>query len=103
MINRASLPLVLSVCVLAVRPAGAQSVSLAIDPDRVVNRVDEKIYGHFLEHIYHAVNGGLWGEMVWDRSFEEWRIPRERGGPPRQAPLDVARHWTFYGEGQGSR
>jgi len=32
--------------------------------------VDEKVYGQFLEHIYHSVNGGLWGEMIWDRSFE---------------------------------
>ena len=37
---------------------------------RVLNRVDEKVYGHFLEHIYHSCNGGLWGELVWDRSFE---------------------------------
>jgi alpha-N-arabinofuranosidase len=36
----------------------------------VVNRIDEKVYGHFLEHIYHSCNGGLWGELVWDRSFE---------------------------------
>ena len=36
----------------------------------MVNRIDEKVYGHFLEHIYHSCNGGLWGELVWDRSFE---------------------------------
>ncbi len=51
-------------------PATAEPVAVAIDPDRVAHRVDEKIYGHFLEHIYHSVNGGLWGELVWDRSFE---------------------------------
>jgi alpha-N-arabinofuranosidase len=57
-------------------------VRVSIDPGRVVGRIDEKIYGQFLEHIYHSCNGGLWGEMVWDRSFEEtpligggtWRI-----------------------------
>jgi alpha-N-arabinofuranosidase len=36
----------------------------------VVNTIDEKVYGHFLEHIYHSANGGLWGELVWNRSFE---------------------------------
>jgi alpha-L-arabinofuranosidase len=36
----------------------------------VLNPIDEKVYGHFLEHIYHSVNGGLWGDLVWDRSFE---------------------------------
>ncbi|HPD48433.1 MAG TPA: DUF1080 domain-containing protein [Anaerohalosphaeraceae bacterium] len=54
-------------------------VSYVVDPARVVNRIDEKVYGHFFEHIYHSANGGLWGELVWNRSFEEnsagrWRI-----------------------------
>ncbi|MCH5373462.1 MAG: DUF1080 domain-containing protein, partial [Planctomycetes bacterium] len=48
-------------------------------PDRVLHEVDPKIYGHFLEHIYHSVNGGLWGELVWNRSFElnkagQWKV-----------------------------
>jgi len=30
------------------------------------------IYGHFYEHIYHSANGGLWGDRVWNRSFEEF-------------------------------
>lgn len=29
-------------------------VSLTIHPDNVVGHIDEKIYGHFLEHIYHS-------------------------------------------------
>src|SRR4030043_690956 len=48
-----------------------ETVSVSIDPSKVEGRIDEKIYGHFLEHIYHSVNGGLWGELVWNRSFEE--------------------------------
>ncbi|MCY2989115.1 MAG: DUF1080 domain-containing protein [Planctomycetota bacterium] len=55
---------------LAVAHAPAADVSLTVHPERVVNRIDEKVYGHFLEHIYHSCNGGLWGELVWDRSFE---------------------------------
>jgi len=52
---------------------------LTLQPEKVISRIDEKIYGHFLEHIYHSVHGGLWGEMVWNRSFEEltggvWRV-----------------------------
>ncbi|UCD52846.1 MAG: DUF1080 domain-containing protein [Phycisphaerales bacterium] len=46
-------------------------VSYTINPARVLNRIDEKVYGHFYEHIYHSANGGLWGELVWNRSFEE--------------------------------
>ncbi len=54
--------------VLGMRSEGV--VEISISPEVVVNRVDEKVYGHFLEHIFHSVNGGLWGEMIWDRSFE---------------------------------
>ena len=43
---------------------------LLIEPNEIVSEIDEKVYGHFLEHIYHSVNGGLWGELVWNRSFE---------------------------------
>ena len=46
-------------------------VAYTIDPARVLNQIDEKVYGHFFEHIYHSANGGLWGELVWNRSFEE--------------------------------
>jgi len=41
-----------------------------VNPSSIQNTIDEKVYGHFLEHIYHSVNGGLWGELVWNRSFE---------------------------------
>jgi alpha-N-arabinofuranosidase len=41
-----------------------------INTNNVQHKIDEKIYGHFLEHIYHSVNNGLWGDLVWNRSFE---------------------------------
>ncbi len=41
-----------------------------VDTANVVNTVDPFVYGQFYEHIYHSANGGLWGEMVWNRSFE---------------------------------
>jgi alpha-N-arabinofuranosidase len=48
----------------------ATEVKLSVNTDQVVGKVDERVYGQFLEHIYHSVNGGLWGEMVRARSFE---------------------------------
>jgi len=57
-------------CLLSAVLASAP-VELTVQPDKVVNPIDERIYGHFLEHIYHSVNGGLWGELVWSRSFED--------------------------------
>lgn len=47
----------------------AQTV-YTIHVDRVLHRVDEKIYGQFLEHIYNSVNNGLWGDLIGNRSFE---------------------------------
>ncbi|MBN1995917.1 T9SS type A sorting domain-containing protein [candidate division KSB1 bacterium] len=55
-----------------------------INPDKVLHTLDEKIYGHFLEHIYNSVNNGLWGDLVWNRSLERfngsvglWNIKNE--------------------------
>jgi len=62
--------ILLVLSVLTATCASADEITLTIHPDRVLNRIDEKVYGHFLEHIYHSCNGGLWGELVWDRSFE---------------------------------
>ena len=56
---------------LAAGMASAQTVSLTVNTDTVLHGIDPKIYGQFLEHIYHSVNGGIWGEVVWNRSFEE--------------------------------
>jgi alpha-N-arabinofuranosidase len=73
-------------------------LSLTVDPTHVVHRVDEKVYGHFLEHIYHSVNGGLWGELVWNRSFE-WLPPggiwRKRNGEVEQSALEENVRLTF--------
>ncbi len=83
----------------------AQQVSYTIDPDKVVNRIDEKVYGHFFEHIYHSANGGLWGEQVWNRSFEEnsagrWSIENGellQGGTGTDLRLAFGdRSWTDY-------
>lgn len=57
--------------ILSSAASAQQTVKLSVDPGTVVNRVDEKVYGHFLEHIYHSCNGGLWGDLVWNRSFEQ--------------------------------
>jgi len=68
--KRSTLPSALSIWTVAFA-ATAGEVTLELRPDRVLNPIDEKVYGHFLEHIYHSVNGGLWGELIWNRSFEE--------------------------------
>ncbi len=46
-------------------------IKIEINPHIIENRIDKKLYGFLLEHIYHSVSNGLWGENVWNRSFEE--------------------------------
>jgi len=78
--NRVAPALVLFALAPIAAAWAGEPVAITIDPDKVLGRIDEKIYSHFLEHIYHSCNGGLWGELIWDRSFEgsasntAWRI-----------------------------
>ncbi|MBN2180830.1 MAG: hypothetical protein JW715_02860 [Sedimentisphaerales bacterium] len=43
---------------------------LLVDTDRVMGKIDEDIYGHFLEHINHSVVDGLFAEQIRGRGFE---------------------------------
>lgn len=47
------------------------TIKVEIDSNRTINRIDNKIYGFLLEHIYHSASNGIWGENIWNRSFEE--------------------------------
>ena len=79
-------------CVAAETAAnGVPPMTLSIDPTKTVNSIDERVYGHFLEHIYHSCNGGLWGDLVWDRSFEY---------NPADGP--TSHNWTAYGPGKAT-
>ncbi|MCR4411436.1 MAG: DUF1080 domain-containing protein [Thermoguttaceae bacterium] len=70
MTRRFALSLCVAWTLAAPLSAADELVKLAVDPARVLHRIDEKVYGHFLEHIYNSCNGGLWGDLVWNRSFE---------------------------------
>ena len=58
---------------------------LLIDTDRVTTPIDERIYGHFLEHINHSVEDGLFAEQIRGAGFEGedfktyWESSSERG------------------------
>ncbi|MCY3018809.1 MAG: alpha-N-arabinofuranosidase [Planctomycetota bacterium] len=87
---------ILTALLLATGSIWAASVSVTVDPDKVVGHIDERLYGQFLEHIYHSCNGGLWGEVVWNRSFEE--LPPVKKGEKLPAGA-FARHWEIIGDG----
>jgi alpha-N-arabinofuranosidase len=71
---------VLVVCASGGRSAFAGAVAVSVQTDNVVNTIHPHVYGHFFEHIYHSANNGLWGEVVWNRSFEQ-DTERSMGGP----------------------
>ncbi len=48
------------------------NINLQVTSIKPVSEISPLIYGHFFEHIYHSANGGLWGDLVWNRSFEEF-------------------------------
>jgi len=48
------------------------AVRLEIASLSPVSSISPLLYGHFYEHIYHSASGGLWGDQVWNRSFEEF-------------------------------
>lgn len=48
-----------------------EQVEVQLNPDKIENHINDKIYGFLLEHLYHSVSNGIWGENVWNRSFEE--------------------------------
>jgi alpha-N-arabinofuranosidase len=58
--------------VLSAAPAaGPQGVAvLLVDTERVTGSIDERIYGHFLEHINHSVVDGLFAEQIRGCGFE---------------------------------
>jgi alpha-L-arabinofuranosidase len=70
------LPAVLAFCLLSAGAnAGAETNTpgvavLLVDTDRVMGKVEEAIYGQFLEHINHSVVDGLFAEQIQGRGFE---------------------------------
>jgi hypothetical protein len=76
---------------------GAQSESrvavLLVDVERVIAPVDERIYGHFLEHINHSVVDGLFAEQIrgcWfeEKDFETYWEPFSDRGSVENAGID---------------
>lgn len=66
--------------------AGAPEIAvLLVDTDSAAASIDKRIYGHFLEHINHSVEDGLFGEQIRGCGFEGddfktyWEPSADRG------------------------
>src|SRR5215469_5873678 len=54
---------------LRAESTNASVAVLYIDTDRVIGKVEDKVYGQFLEHINHSVEE-LFAEQIQGRGFE---------------------------------
>ena len=66
---------------------------LLVDMERVIGSIDERIYGHFLEHINHSVVDGLYAEQIRGcgfegKDFETYWEPFSEGGGVENADVD---------------
>src|SRR5580765_3689283 len=79
--------------------ATAQNVNLTVNTDTVLHSIDPKIYGQ-------SINGGVWGEAVWNRSFEQtltqgvWKV---NGGVLEAGAVDGDSRFRFGAETWGDQ
>lgn len=73
-----------ALCVACQQETPITSV-IRIDGESSTRRVNPDLYGITLEEINHAIDGGLYAEMVQNRSFED-------GVPPMNCPYDRRRN-----------
>lgn len=59
-----------SLTVSAVAETASGVAVLLVDTDRVAGKIDERIYGHFLEEINHSAVDGLYAEQIRGQGFE---------------------------------
>ena len=62
-----------------------QRASITIDARKVENHISPLLYGQFLEFMYEGIKGGLYAELIRNRSFEE---------PPNV--IGLSRNWERY-------
>lgn len=67
------------------RPDMPVTSSITVEADGLRVPVNKDLYGFTIEEINHAVDGGIYAELIQNRSFED-------GNPPLNCPYDAARN-----------
>ena len=67
---------VLTVASVGSAQTKSPSATLRVDVSQERHEIPPGLYGLFIEDINHAVDGGLYAELVQNRSFEEGVVPR---------------------------
>jgi alpha-L-arabinofuranosidase len=90
------LAVALAVALPSLTWARADQATLTVRVDRPGARISPLLYGIFFEEINHAGDGGIYGELVRNRSFEDAATPEgwsliRRGGAEAESSLDAER------------
>ena len=75
--------LLMTGCAVIAAAVQAQ-VTIGIDAQQRGPKVSPMLYGIFYEDINHAADGGIYAELIRNRSFEDGPLPICRGGQPMQ-------------------
>lgn len=70
---------------ISCRPDLPMNSSITVQGDGAEVLVNQMLYGLSLEEINHGIDGGLYAELIQNRSFED-------GMPPLNCPYDAARN-----------
>jgi len=65
----------LLVCWLAASALGSEVARITVDATDPGPRINPRMYGIFLEEINHGIDGGLYGELIRNRGFEDAKPP----------------------------
>ena len=76
---------------------GGVPATLDIEVDKPGVRIPPNFYGLMTEEINHAYDGGLFAELIQNRTFQD-PTPRNRASSSQDLPI----HWFFVGNGKAS-
>jgi alpha-N-arabinofuranosidase len=74
-----------SPCVTLALSSSLEDATVTVDAGKVVGKISPLLYGQFLEFMFEGVKGGLYAELIRNRSFEE----------PANA-IGLSRDWERY-------
>lgn len=80
-----NISIILAAMLSGCQPEMPVTSSIIIDLDGFSVPVNKNLYGVTIEEINHAIDGGVYAEMIQNRSFED-------GVPPLNCPYDAKRN-----------
>jgi alpha-L-arabinofuranosidase len=77
---------------LACKPEPPMTSDIVIDLEKLALPVNKNLYGVTIEEVNHAIEGGIYGELIQNRSFED-------GILPAGCQFDLSRHYILTPSG----